>query len=175
MQPYQNVMLPKCVLPRCPITKMYVTKMPYYQNVMLPNFLSRRCLITKMDVTKMFNYQNVCYQNCLLTKRPITEMSSYRNILLPKCLLPKRPLPKCPLPKYLDTVCACICVCFSPCDVADTTVHHILHFTYLRNRVLIVCARVMLCTARISFLLSGAAKISHNAVSLSFRISQQVA
>ena len=103
------------------------------------------------------------------------RMVRYRNVLLPKCMLPKRPLPKCPLHKYLDTVCACICVRFSLVMLPTTLsiISYISRRVYLRNRVLIVCAHVMLCTARISFLLSGAAKISHNAVSLSFRISQQ--
>ena len=45
--------LPKCLLPRCPITNMSVTKMSSYRNVLLP----------KCPVTEMSCNQNVCYQN----------------------------------------------------------------------------------------------------------------
>ena len=41
-------MLPKYLLPKCPVTKM-----SYYQNVLLP----------KCPITELSCYQNVCYQN----------------------------------------------------------------------------------------------------------------
>ena len=50
---YQNVMLPNCLLPRYPITKMFDTKSSYFRNVLLP----------KCPVTEMSSYRNVCYQN----------------------------------------------------------------------------------------------------------------
>ena len=61
------LVLPKChatkILPRCPITKMSVTKMSYYRNVLLP-----KCPVIEMSITKTS-----------ITKVSFTEMSGYRN------------------------------------------------------------------------------------------------
>ena len=66
---YQNVGYQDVLLPRCPITKMSVTKMSYCRNVQLP-----KCPVTEMSCDR-----NVLLPKCQLPKRP-----------LPKC-----PLPKC--------------------------------------------------------------------------------
>ena len=60
--PARIYVLPKCMLPKCPITKM-----SGYRNVQLP----------KCPVTEMSCYQNVCYQNVHY------QSVFYRNVWIP--------------------------------------------------------------------------------------------
>ena len=57
-----NAMLPKCMLPRCPITEM-----SGYRNVRLP-----KCPVTEMSCYRNVSYQNIHYQSVL-----------YRNVWIP--------------------------------------------------------------------------------------------
>ena len=61
------------VLPKCPVTKMSVTKTSYYQNVLLP----------KCPVTEMSCYQNVCYQNVHY------QSVLYRKVWIPSIIINK--------------------------------------------------------------------------------------
>ena len=59
---YQDVLLPKYLLPKCPITEM-----SSYRNVLLP-----KCPVTEMSCYRNVSYQNVHYQSVL-----------YRNVWIP--------------------------------------------------------------------------------------------
>ena len=67
-------MLPKRMLPRCPITKMSVTKMSYYRNVLLP-----KCPVTEM----------CCYEMSVtktsISKVSFAEMSGYHSCNKVEC------------------------------------------------------------------------------------------
>ena len=56
---YQDVLLPKCRLPKCPITE---------------------CRLPKCPITEMSSYRNVLLLKCQLPKRPLPKCP------LPKCL-----------------------------------------------------------------------------------------